>query len=215
MRPAETWFCPAMVPDFSFEAELGGRVAGIDEAGRGPLAGPVTAAAVILNAAAMPVGLNDSKKLTAARRAQLYDAILAQAEVGIGWASVEEIDRVNIRQATFLAMARAVAALNVQPDHALVDGNAMPELPCPATTIVKGDGRCLSIAAASIIAKVARDRAMVALAQQYPGYGWEANSGYPTKAHVAALETLGVSPAHRRSFRPVHNILWQEKNLTS
>ena len=204
-----------MGPDFQHETSIGGRVAGIDEAGRGPLAGPVTAAAVILDPAQIPEGLNDSKKLTPARREALFDLITAKAEFGIGWASAAEIDRINIRQATFLAMARAVAALPGKPDHALVDGNALPDLPCPATALVKGDARALSIAAASILAKVARDRAMVALAQQHPGYGWDRNSGYPTKAHLAALETLGVSPAHRRSFKPVHNILWQAKNLTS
>ena len=204
-----------MGPDFQHETSIGGRVAGIDEAGRGPLAGPVTAAAVILDPAQIPKGLNDSKKLTPARREALFDLITAKAEFGIGWASVAEIDRINIRQATFLAMARAVAALPGTPDHALVDGNALPDLPCPATALVKGDARALSIAAASILAKVARDRAMVALAQQHPGYGWDHNSGYPTKAHLAALESLGVSPAHRRSFKPVHNILWQEKNLSA
>ena len=194
--------------------KLSGRIAGIDEAGRGPLAGPVTAAAVILSPDHIPEGLNDSKQLSAKTRDRLFDLIYPQAEVGIGWASPEEIDRINIRQATFLAMERAVAALPAPPDHALVDGNALPDLPCPATAIVKGDTRSLSIAAASIIAKVSRDRAMVALAQQHPGYGWETNSGYPTKSHLAALERHGVSPAHRRSFKPVHNILWQEKNLS-
>lgn len=203
-----------MGPDFSFETELGGRVAGIDEAGRGPLAGPVTAAAVILDPRAIPEGLNDSKQLSKKRREVLFDRIMQTAQVGIGWASPEEIDRINIRQATFLAMSRAVNGLSDPPDHALVDGNALPELPCPATAIIKGDARSVSIAAASIIAKVARDRAMVALAQQHPGYGWDVNFGYPTKTHLAALHRHGVSPVHRRSFRPVHNILWQEKNLT-
>lgn len=202
-----------MGPDFSEETQLGGRVAGIDEAGRGPLAGPVTAAAVILDPANIPDGLNDSKKLSAAKREVLFDQIHTTAMVGIGWASAAEIDQINIRQATFLAMRRAVDALPHTPDHALVDGNALPELPCPATALVKGDARSSSIAAASIIAKVARDRVMVALAQQHPGYGWERNSGYPTKPHLEALERHGVSPVHRRSFKPVHNILWQAKNL--
>lgn len=205
----------AMGPDFTFETDVGGRVAGVDEAGRGPLAGPVTAAAVILKPGDIPEGLNDSKKLSQTRREALFDQIMARAEVGIGWASPAEIDEINIRQATFLAMQRAVAGLPVAPDHALIDGNAMPVLTCPATTIVKGDARSLSIAAASIIAKVSRDRHMVALAQQYPGYGWDGNSGYPTKAHLEALETLGVTPAHRRSFKPVHNILWQGENVTN
>jgi len=203
-----------MGPDFSLEIANGSRVAGIDEAGRGPLAGPVAAAAVVLNPDAIPDGLNDSKKLSAKRRGALFDVIMLNAQVGVGWASPQEIDTINIRQATFLAMTRAFDALQVPPDHALVDGNALPKLPCPATAIVKGDARSLSIAAASIIAKVSRDRVMVALAQQHPGYGWEENSGYPTKGHQEALVRLGVSPAHRRSFKPVHNILWQGKNLT-
>ncbi|MEM1274236.1 MAG: ribonuclease HII [Pseudomonadota bacterium] len=202
-----------MGPDFEMEARLGGRVAGIDEAGRGPLAGPVSAAAVVLDPKRIPCGLNDSKKLSATRRAALFRALHDSAAIGIGWASAQEIDQVNIREATFVAMARAVAALPEPPDHALVDGNALPDLPCPARSVVKGDARCLSIAAASIIAKVARDEVMVALAQQHPGYGWEQNAGYPTKSHLAALARLGVSPAHRRSFKPVHNILWQEKSL--
>ena len=203
-----------MGPDFSFEIASGNCVAGIDEAGRGRLAGPVTAAAVVLNPGSIPNGLNDSKKLSAKRREALFETIMARAQVGVGWASPEEIDAINIRQATFLAMTRAFDALSVRPDHALVDGNALPELPCHATAIVKGDARSLSVAAASIIAKVSRDRVMVALAQQHPGYGWEENSGYPTKGHLEALVRLGVSPAHRRSFKPVHNILWQGKNLT-
>ena len=129
-----------MTPDFSEETRIGGLVAGVDEAGRGPLAGPVTAGAAILNPADIPAGLNDSKKLSLARREALFEALQARAQIGIGWASVEEIDRLNIRQATFLAMARAIAALPEAPDHALIDGNALPDLPCPATAIVKGDG---------------------------------------------------------------------------
>ncbi|MBF9029517.1 ribonuclease HII [Rhodobacterales bacterium HKCCE3408] len=198
-----------MGPDFSQEIALGGRVAGVDEAGRGPLAGPVTAAAVVLDPARIPDGLNDSKKLTAERRVALLAELQGVAEIGIGWASVEEIDTINIRAASLLAMARALAALPTPPDHALIDGNALPDLPCAGTAVVKGDALCLSIAAASIVAKVSRDAAMVALAQQHPGYGWEQNAGYPTQAHLDALKRLGVSPAHRRSFRPVHNILWQ------
>jgi len=198
-------------PDFTVEAQIGGRVAGVDEAGRGPLAGPVSAAAVVLDPARIPVGLNDSKALTAARRAALFDEIHAVAEVSLAWASVEEIDRLNIRAASLLAMTRAVKGLSTLPDHALIDGNAIPrDLPCAATAVVKGDARCLSIAAASIIAKVARDRVMQDLSQAYPGYGWEANQGYPTAAHRAALLNLGVTPHHRRSFKPVHNILLSE-----
>lgn len=203
-----------MLPDFHYETSIGGRVAGIDEAGRGPLAGPVTAAAVVLHPDRIPAGLNDSKKLGATKRETLHAELLLNAEVGIGWASVEEIDRLNIRNATFLAMSRAVSALPNVPDHVLIDGNACPpKMPCSATALVKGDTRCLSIAAASIIAKVERDKVMVALAQQHPGYGWEQNAGYPTKGHKAALESHGVTPAHRRSFRPVHNILYQEKTV--
>lgn len=196
------------LPDFSFETALGGRVAGVDEAGRGPLAGPVSAAAVVLNPLDLPLGLNDSKKLSSARREALFDEIHARAEVSLAWASVEEIDAINIRAASLLAMRRAVEGLAHRPDAALIDGNAMPDnLPCRAETLVKGDARSLSIAAASIIAKVARDRVMTDLAKAFPGYGWEGNAGYPTAAHTAALQHLGVTPHHRRSFRPVHNIL--------
>ena len=188
-------------------------VAGIDEVGRGPLAGPVVAAAVILAPDAIPDGLRDSKTLTEPRRIALTAEIRARAHVGIGEASVEEIDRVNILQATYLAMRRAVAALPVAPHHLLIDGNRLPpDLPCDATTIVKGDNRCLSIAAASIVAKTWRDDGMKKIATQFPGYGWETNAGYPTKCHKDALRNLGVTPHHRRSFKPVRDILWQEKN---
>ena len=195
-------------PDLSFESALGARVAGVDEAGRGPLAGPVSAAAVVLNPGDLPVGLNDSKKLSAARREALFDEIHAKAGVSLAGASVEEIDRLNIRAASLLAMRRAVEGLSLCPEAALIDGNARPEgLPCRGVTLVKGDALSLSVAAASIIAKVARDRVMAALAAEFPGYGWEVNAGYPTAAHRAALQHLGVTPHHRRSFRPVHNML--------
>ncbi|MBK5934895.1 RNase HII [Rhodovulum imhoffii] len=199
----------APAPDLSFEEAAGVRiVAGVDEVGRGPLAGPVTAAAVILNPANLPTGLNDSKKLTASRRAALFGAILAGAEVSVAHASVAEIDRLNILQASHLAMCRAVAGLPRAPELALVDGNRLPrDLPCPGQAVVKGDGRSLSIAAASIVAKVTRDRIMAGLARDFPGYGWEKNAGYPTRTHLAALQSLGVTPHHRRSFAPVHNIL--------
>lgn len=205
------------VPDFSFEADALSRgatcVVGVDEVGRGPLAGPVTAAAVRLDPDNIPPGLADSKTLTAARREALSEWLLAHAQVAIAHATVEEIDTLNILRASHLAMERAVAALRA--DHALIDGNLIPRnLTCRAEALVKGDARCLSIAAASIVAKVARDRIMVDLAQQHPGYGWEKNAGYPTKAHLAALLNLGVTPAHRRSFAPVHNILYQDKSLT-
>ncbi|WP_309668400.1 ribonuclease HII [Tabrizicola sp.] len=204
---------PAIIPDFSFElaAITSGAtfVVGVDEVGRGPLAGPVTAAAVRLDPTRIPAGLRDSKTLTAARRERLFDQLVSVAQVSIAHASVEEIDDINILRASHLAMTRAIAGLPA--DHALIDGNMIPRgLACRATAIVKGDARSLSIAAASIVAKVTRDRIMVDLAQQHPGYGWENNAGYPTKAHLDALLNLGVTPWHRRSFRPVHNILYQE-----
>jgi ribonuclease HII len=150
------------------------------------------------------------------RREALFALILESADVGIGHATVEEIDTVNILRASHLAMCRAIAALPCAPDHVLIDGNMIPrDLSCRAQAIVGGDAICLSIAAASIVAKVTRDRIMVDLAQQHPGYGWEHNAGYPTREHVSALEILGVSPAHRRSFRSVHNILYQVVSVSS
>ena len=198
-------------PDFNFENDLIARgatqIAGVDEVGRGPLAGPVTAAAVILMPNNIPEGLNDSKALTKRRLAILEPLILASAEVSIAHASVEEIDEINILQASHLAMERAVAGLG-QVDHVLIDGNKIPRgLKCSATSLIKGDSRSLSIAAASIVAKMCRDRIMVELAQQYPGYGWETNAGYGSKSHISALQNLGVTPHHRRSFKPVHNML--------
>ena len=199
-------------PDFSFEDACGrSPVCGIDEAGRGPWAGPVVASAVILNPTKIPEGLNDSKKLTAKRRDALFDAITETALVGVGIATVREIDDINILQATFLAMRRAVDALPKLPAYALIDGNKVPpDLICEAEAIVKGDGRSVSIAAASIIAKVTRDRIMVTLAQQFPGYGWERNAGYGVKAHQEGLNRLGVTPHHRVSFKPIHKMLYQE-----
>lgn len=199
------------MPDWSEEKRLlaGGarRVAGVDEVGRGPLAGPVTAAAVVLDPRCIPEGLDDSKKLTLAARERLFNEIMANAIVSVAHASVEEIDALNILYASHLAMERAIAAMR-PVCHALVDGNMIPKgLGCPATALVKGDGRSLSIAAASIVAKVTRDRIMVDLAQQFPGYGWEKNAGYPTSGHREALETLGVTPHHRRSFKTVHKML--------
>jgi len=198
-------------PDYSFETDLTAtgalRIAGVDEVGRGPLAGPVTAAAVILDPAKIPAGLNDSKALTAKRRAVLEPLIFASAEVSIAHATVAEIDDLNILRASHLAMERAVAGLG-HVDHALIDGNMTPrDLTCPATTIIKGDARSVSIAAASIVAKICRDRIMVELAQQYPGYGWETNAGYGSKSHISALQNIGVTPHHRRSFKPVYNML--------
>ena len=203
-------------PTFDIESGFmaGGarRIAGVDEVGRGPLAGPVTAAAVVLDPRRIPDGLDDSKKLGGRRRAVLYETILASAEVSVAHASVAEIDRLNILRAAHLAMRRAVAGLGCPPDLTLIDGNLVPEgLGTPARAIIRGDALSLSIAAASIIAKVTRDRIMQDLAQQFPGYGWQTNSGYGSQSHIKALQDLGPTPHHRRSFKPVHNILYQEK----
>ena len=208
-----------LIPDFYFEtaAHAGGHscVAGVDEVGRGPLAGPVTAAAVILDPARIPNGLRDSKTLSPARRDSIAAEIHATAQVCIAHATVEEIDRLNILHASLLAMERAVAGLALPAAWCLIDGNRLPPgLRHRAQALVKGDARCLSIAAASIVAKVARDALMVDLAQQHPGYGWETNAGYGAPAHLAALLNLGVTAWHRRSFRPVHNILYQDKSVT-
>lgn len=206
-------------PDFSFETAAQQRgflhIAGVDEVGRGPLAGPVVAAAVILDPANIPEGLNDSKKLTAKRRDALYDALHVVADVSIAEATVAEIDAHNILRASHIAMVRAIAGLSAVADHALIDGNMIPrDLSISAQTIIKGDARSLSIAAASIVAKVWRDRHMVALAQQHPHYGWEKNAGYPTAQHKLGLEQHGVTEHHRRSFKPIHNILYQDKNVS-
>ena len=177
-------------------------IAGVDEAGRGPLAGPVVAAAVILCDSGID-GLDDSKKLSPQRRAKLEAEILATCAVGIGTASVEEIDTINILQATLLAMTRAVEALPQTPDHVLVDGNRLPRWRYTATAVVGGDAIHPCISAASIIAKEYRDRIMVAADGDYPGYGWANNKGYGSAAHLAALEKSGPTPLHRRSFAPV------------
>lgn len=199
-------------PDYALEqaAIRGGAriIAGVDEVGRGPLAGPVTAAAVILNPSRIPEGLNDSKKLTARRRDALADQIMASCDWAVAHASVQEIDALNILRASHLAMCRAIAGLRQRPCLALIDGNMLPRgLDLPGQAVVKGDALSLSIAAASIIAKITRDRIMVDLAQQHPGYGWEVNAGYPTRLHRQALLDLGITPHHRRSFAPVHKIL--------
>ena len=191
------------------------RIAGIDEAGRGPWAGPVVAAAVMFDRDfGLPVewpdwlaGLDDSKKLNPKKREALFDIIQAGAMCGIGRAEVEEIDRLNILQASLLAMGRAVAALPEAPDYALIDGTQAPKLACLTETVIKGDGRSFSIAAASVLAKVSRDEIMAGLAAEYPGYGWERNQGYGVPEHRAGLERLGVSPHHRKSFKPIINIL--------
>jgi ribonuclease HII len=204
-------------PDFNLERQAltdgANRVAGVDEVGRGPLAGPVTAAAVRLDPDCIPEGLDDSKRLSAARRVDLADALLACADVSVVHVSVAEIDEHNILRASHIAMLRAVAGLAMPVDHLLIDGNALPRgLTMRAQAIVKGDAQSLSIAAASIVAKVARDALMAELARQFPGYGWERNAGYPTAAHKAALKTLGITPHHRRTFAPIHNILYPQQS---
>lgn len=192
-----------------------GLVAGVDEAGRGPLAGPVVAGAVILDPENPIAGLKDSKRLTALRRDALYAEIKEKALAwAVGGADVEEIDRINILQATLLAMQRAVAALQPAAEQALIDGNRCPELACPAQAIVKGDSRVAAISAASIMAKVTRDREMLLLDVRYPGYGFAQHKGYPSKAHIQALESLGVSPVHRRSYAPVRRVLEKQADLS-
>lgn len=193
------------MPDFSHELRHHpGLVAGVDEAGRGPLAGPVVAAAVILRAEDCPDGLNDSKQLTARKRAALEAEIKGRALCwAIGIASVEEIDAINILWATMLAMTRAVGALGADCAHVLVDGNRCPDWRWASTAIVGGDAKCLSIAAASILAKEERDRIMIAAAAEHPHYGWDTNKGYGSARHLAALRAHGPTPLHRRSFAPV------------
>ncbi|CAD5377188.1 ribonuclease HII, degrades RNA of DNA-RNA hybrids [Pseudomonas sp. OF001] len=191
--------------DFTLVEEL---VAGVDEVGRGPLCGPVVTAAVILDPARPIAGLNDSKKLSEARRERLFDEIRDKALAWcIGRAEVEEIDRLNILQATFLAMQRAVEGLPIQPRLALIDGNRCPKLLVPSAPVVGGDARVPAIAAASILAKVSRDREMAELDARYPGYGMAGHKGYPTPAHLEALRRLGPTPIHRRSFAPVRALL--------
>ncbi len=196
-------------PTLTLEREAPGRVCGIDEVGYAPLAGPVVAAAVVLPQGPKPRqlrGLTDSKLLSAEERERLFDAIHGLADVGVGMASVEEIDRLNILHADMLAMRRAVDALAQPPEFALVDGRAAPPLPCPVQAVVKGDRRSLSIAAASVVAKVVRDRLMHALAAEYPGYGWETNVGYGTDEHYLGLLRQGPVEHHRRSFAPLSTL---------
>ncbi|KQS56537.1 ribonuclease HII [Brevundimonas sp. Leaf363] len=190
---------------------VGGPVCGVDEAGRGPLAGPVSAGAVILNAEDLPSGIDDSKALTAARREALEIEIKVRAVAwGVGFASVEEIAELNILHATGLAMCRAVAAMGVEPKAALVDGNYRFKLPCDVQTVVGGDGLSLSIAAASILAKVARDRLMIELDAEYPAYGFASHKGYNAPIHSAALKEHGPCPAHRRSWSPIKALLGEQ-----
>ena len=210
------------MPDLELERILervwGGPVAGVDEAGRGPWAGPVVAAAVILPDAVpevLAVGLDDSKKLTAARRRALLGTLQGCAVIGIGAASVAEIAALNILVASHLAMCRALRSLSTPPGCALIDGNMLPkDLPCPGEAAVKGDGRSLSVAAASIVAKETRDRIMAALAVRYPAFGWERNSGYGTRQHRDGLATAGVTRHHRRTFAPIAKMLSPEDSGT-
>ena len=181
----------------------GGPICGVDEAGRGPWAGPVVAAAVVLDPANIPFGIEDSKILDADAREWLYPRIMATSQVGVGIADVHRIDRDNILHATMWAMQQAVAGLAVLPRLALIDGNRSPLLKCESRAIIKGDAKCLSIAAASIIAKVTRDRIMISLGLELPGYGFERHKGYGTPEHIGALARLGVTSYHRRSFKPV------------
>lgn len=197
-------------PSYSLERELGAPIkiiCGVDEVGRGPLAGPVITAAVILDAANIPHSLNDSKKLCAKKRAIIAKEILATAEYAFGEASLVEIDELNILHATMLAMQRAVANLPRKVDHILVDGNRLPAFDAPASAIIKGDQKSVSIAAASIIAKEKRDFLMKKLHELHPEYGWNQNSGYGTKAHMEALNLVGPSRFHRKSFAPIRNLI--------
>ena len=202
------------MPNFEFEKSFNGRVAGVDEAGRGPWAGPVVAAAVVLDLQKMPPpliteltnDLDDSKKLSAKRRDFLFERLHSNdsyIDIGIGIANVEEIDSVNILQATFLAMQRSVAKLSIPIDTALIDGNKAPKLDCAVKTIIGGDGKSLSIAAASVVAKVTRARIIVNLGLDFPMYGWERNKGYGTKEHSTALSSFGITAHHRKSYKPV------------
>lgn len=195
------------IPDFSIESEYSGIIVGIDEVGRGPWAGPVVAAAAIVDPASLPEGIRDSKQLSAAKRELLATQILQVARISIGIASVAEIEALNILGATKLAMCRAYEGLNVTAAIALVDGNQPPKLPCNVRTVIKGDSKSLSIAAAAIVAKVHRDHLMAELAEAYPYYAWERNAGYGTKAHQEGIANSGLTPHHRRNFAPIRAIV--------
>jgi len=209
------------MPDFEFEDMCQGLVAGVDEAGRGPWVGPVVAGAVIfLNRNVNPYllnHLNDSKKLSAKRREELFDLIKEESNkgnlcFGIGEASAEEIDQINILQASFLAMKRAIENMRLKPDVALIDGNRTPQnFICPAKCLIKGDARSFSISAASIIAKVHRDKLMQQMALIYPGYGFEKNAGYGTKEHIEGLIKYGITPEHRKTYKPIRELIEQKK----
>ena len=204
------------IPTYDIERSLGAPDAitcGVDEVGRGPLAGPVVTAAVILDPGNIPHSLNDSKKLSAKKRALISKEILATAECAFGEASLEEIDELNILHATMLAMQRAVANLPRKVDHILVDGNRLPQFDAPASAIIKGDQKSVSIAAASIIAKEKRDLLMKKLHEMHPEYGWNQNSGYGTKMHMEALNLVGPCRFHRKSFAPIRNLMAQQHPL--
>ena len=190
-------------PCFKIELQYPMPLAGVDEAGCAPLAGPVVAAAVVLDREKFPRGIDDSKKLDLDTREAIYGRLQKVARIGVGMASVEEIDQINIYWARMLAMSRAVEALGFEPAWVLVDGNATPRWERPSKAVIAGDAKCRSIAAASIVAKVTRDRIMAEHAETYPGYGWETNRGYPTPEHIRAIEALGITPLHRRTFSKV------------
>jgi ribonuclease HII len=210
------------MPNWEIEDKYSGVVCGIDEAGRGPWVGPVVAGAVVFLQRDVDEkllqNLNDSKKLSAKKRKMLYDLLLEEEKkhkilCGIGEASAQEIDELNILQATFLAMRRAVAKLEIVPQMALIDGNRLPtEFVCRSSCWIGGDGRSYSIAAASILAKVYRDELMTEMAVRYPGYGFEKNAGYGTKEHIAGLQALGITPEHRRSYKPIKEFMGQAEN---
>ncbi len=203
MSQAGTARRPSIKTERAFAGSADAIVAGVDEAGRGPWAGPVVAAAVIFRSPKIPKGLDNSKRLTAERRAELYDVICERAWFGVSIVSVEEIDSINILQASMQAMARAVATLNAAPDVVLVDGNICPKVTPRSVAVIEGDRLCPSIAAASIIAKVTRDRLMQNLAGDFPAYSWHTNKGYGTRAHAEAIDAFGVTCHHRRSFAPI------------
>lgn len=196
------------LPDFCIEDGYQGLVCGVDEVGRGALCGPVLAAAVILDRNNVPEGIKDSKLLTPGKRSCLYPQIIASAaSVGVAAVSAQEVDRVNVLNASLLAMGQAVSNMGLKPDVALIDGDKVPDLDCLSRFVIGGDRLSISIAAASIVAKVERDEIMARLALQYPGYGWETNMGYGTARHIEEIRSAGITPEHRRSFRPVAQVL--------